>query len=338
MLLLFGLEMGSRAYWTLGKQVPFLGTRHIWKTFFPEVNASHVELAPCDHHTRTFHVLILGPSVWHPSYGGDMAEQLQNRLQEHLGRPVRVYNASSPGRTSRDALVVYRHLANHRFDLVLFYHGINDAFLNNCPSSWFKNDYSHATRFKNLRLLDQEPEHTWFAFPYTIRYHFNRWCEQLKLTSEPNLKWSDEGKNVKSAAAFRGNVKAILALARQRGDRVLLSTFAYYVPAGYSKEACLAHKLDYDRHLAPVEHWGSPEGVTRCVNIQNDIIRDLAGQAPGVVLVDLARLMPTGKGYFDDPCHLTPTGRERMVSLLLQHVDWKSLSGSAGHLASLPDH
>jgi hypothetical protein len=53
------------------------------------------------------------------------------------------------------------------------------------------------------------------------------------------------------------NLTAILDLAGQRGDRVLLMTFATYLPADYSLQAFLEKRLDYGLHsAAPIEILG----------------------------------------------------------------------------------
>jgi hypothetical protein len=324
-LLLAGAEVSARLYWMLGRKTPFFGTQRIWRTYFPEVAESLVDQAPAARRDAPFAVLVLGPSVWHPFFG-DLGARLEKGLAHKLGRPVRVYNASYPTRNSRDALVLYRHLADHRFHLVLVYHGINDAAMNNCPASLYRNDYTHVARYKSLQLLEHHPEHPWLAFPFTLLDHFNRGAMKFGLVDEASLKYIELGNEVKTPPAFRANLEAILALARERGDPVLLTTFAYYLPGNYSQEAMLAHRLDYARHLAPVEMWGPPRGVTRTVNAHNAIVRDLAAHTPDVRFVDLARLMPASGRYYNDPCHLSARGCRAMAKLLLEHVAWDQLA------------
>ena len=61
----------------------------------------------------------------------------------------------------------------------------------------------------------------------------------------------------------------ILALARERGEPVLLATFAVHVPPGYSREAFDAGSLGYAKHGFPIEIWGRPENVVLAVQRHN---------------------------------------------------------------------
>jgi hypothetical protein len=88
----------------------------------------------------------------------------------------------------------------------------------------------------------------------------------------------------RSAVSFRHNLGAILDLAKQRGDRVLLVTFATYVPENYSLEAFKEKRLDYGLHLTPIDVWGDREHVLQTVAVHNEIVRSLAAQHEEVVL------------------------------------------------------
>jgi hypothetical protein len=90
-----------------------------------------------------------------------------------------------------------------------------------------------------------------------------------------------------------------------------LLTFASYVPEGYSKEAFQTKRLDYGKHLFPIELWGLPANVEKGLEVHNAVIRKLARQArPGVFFLDMEQAIPKQGQYFDDICHLSDRGYE----------------------------
>jgi hypothetical protein len=328
------LEVSVRLYWTMSKKIPFFHTEQIWDTFYPEMKDSGVAAAPEDRNDGFFDVLILGPSVFHPFYG-DLAVRLPTAIGNTLSRPVRVYNLGYPGRTSLDSYQRYARLGRKRFDLVIFYHGINDTRLNNCPARVFRTDYMHAPRYKQIALLDSHPEHRYFALPYSIRYLLSRWQDQLNLSTLPRGRWNHYGNELKTPPCFEANLKKIIALAEQRGDPLLLMTFTYYIPSNYSDEAFKAKTLDYAAHHDPLRLWGTPENMPRAIDAHNAVVRQLAAEHPAIAFVDQQRLMPVGKRYFNDPCHLTLQGCEVFVDNVMKQVDWKKWAGSqTGHLTA----
>jgi hypothetical protein len=324
LILVVFLEVASRVYWLVAKKVPTFHTNRIINSFFPELAEANVAEAPHDQADGVLDVLVLGPSVWNPAFG-DMGPRFEKALAAKLGRPVRVFNASFMGNTSRDALIAYKHMTEQRFDLVVVYHGINDLFLNNCPPEMFRADYSHAPRYEQLRLLDSHPEHPWFVLPYTVRYLRSRIGQQLNLDAKPNRAWAHYGANLQTPPVFRSNVQEIIDLARARNAQVLLLTFAWYLPENYSEEAFAAKTLDYDCHASPVSTWGTPANLAAGLKAHNEVLRGLVNSNPDLLSVDIEALMPAGKQHYDDICHLSPKGCEVLVDLLIRKADWGKL-------------
>lgn len=315
-LLLAGLEVLCRFFWLAHKKVPPLGTDRIFFTFFPEWEPSGVALAPRDRSDDVCDVLILGPSVWHAGFG-DLGPRFGYSLEKEIGRKVRVFNLSYPGRTSRDALLLYRRLADRRFDLVVVYHSINDQYMNNIPADRYRHDYSHASRFEQLALVRKHPEHSWFVLPLTLRCLKSKMRDGLGLSTQPDMKFRHLAVEPKTAPDFRGNIEKILDLARRRGDRVLLTTFVSYIPAEDGE--------NYVLNVKNIGGWGTPQSVRRCLDVHNDIVRQLAARDPNVLFADLDPVMPADELHFKDCCHLTPLGCERFIDLLMPRVDWSVL-------------
>ena len=157
--------------------------------------------------------------------------------------------------------------------------------------------------------------------PFTIMYAATTVGERLGWTRHvptqwPRPDWLDYGAEIRTERAFAANLDRILALARVRGEPVLLATFAVHVPKGYSREAFDAGKLGYAKHSFPIEIWGRPANVRAAVFRHNAAVRD-AAKREGTVWVDVARQMPRGRRFFDDICHFTELGSQEFVRLLV---------------------
>ncbi len=276
---------------------------------------------PVQRRPGQWQVLLLGGSVLNNCCG-----HIQSFLSAALaraagGRRVQVHNLGEPGLTSRDSLIRYRLLGDSRFDLVIFYHGINETRANNCPEEMFRSDYTHFSWYADIQAVENHPESRWLRLPVTLEIVWRHLLIRLGLRKVLPMgrqegRWLELGCRVKTTSAFARNLTELVRLARRRGDRLLLVTFALYIPPDYSLAAFRAHGLDYGRHQSPVELWGRPRCVRRGVEAHNRVLRRLSREL-GVPLVDLARRMPRGRRYFDDPCHLTLQGSRRWVELVL---------------------
>jgi hypothetical protein len=153
-------ELGSRAFWWWRHGVPLVGPGQLLsRVFYPELRLVEAP-APRD----AFTILVLGGSVVADS---DPYNRIPTRLAERLtraaGRPVVVRGLAQAGHSTRDSLLKYRALADRRFDLVVVYHGINDARANNAPPEVFRRDYSHYAWYAQVNALARHPEARWIV-------------------------------------------------------------------------------------------------------------------------------------------------------------------------------
>jgi hypothetical protein len=95
---------------------------------------------------------------------------LREQLASLGHRNVRVFNLAKPAHTSRDSLLKYAALGEARFDLVIFYHGINEARTNNAPPEIFREDYAHYSWYETVNALAPYHGAALLALPYTLRY------------------------------------------------------------------------------------------------------------------------------------------------------------------------
>ena len=254
---------------------------------------------------------------------GQVEQSLREQLACHGQRNVRIFNLAVPAHTSRDSWLKYAALGEARFELVIFYHGINETRANNVPPELFQEDYSHYSWYENVNALAPYHGAASYALPYTLRYlavrirHAQR-KDRYVPTHMPREDWVQYGREARSAVSFKHNLSALLDLASARGDQVMLMTFATYVPENYSLEAFKEKRLDYCLHRTPIEIWGRREHVLATVAVHNEIVRSLAAQHAGVLYVDQASLMTGSAHYFNDPCHLTVAGSIKFVENLLQ--------------------
>jgi hypothetical protein len=239
-----GLEIVSRAYWTLGRKVPASNTSRIWNAYYEELSKSGVEHAPTSRDHESYEVLLLGGSTIHMSIN-ELNSRLVPVLESHTGRSVHVTDLAWYGRNSLDSRLKYEHFSDKRFDLVLVYDGFNDARMNNTKPGAFRADFSHDPRYSELRALSRHPEVGWFALPFTVEFvAISVSSRQLGMKAGTDLKWSSVAE-ARSPEGFEGNLEAIARTAAERGDPLVLMTFAYHIPENYSDEAYEAGQLDY---------------------------------------------------------------------------------------------
>ena len=315
-------ELGARVFWRARAHIPL---RHPSRALY----ISYPDLAWVDgtHPMRgdgRYNILLLGGSTLHQDWG-PVAAALAEDMAYHGQRNVRIYDLAYPAHTSRDSRLKYAALEQARFDLVIVYDGINDTRANNVPPALFQEDYGHITWYQVANALATYHRKASFALPYTARYVGLRISQVLHpgryiRSATPSPAWVEYGRDPRSVVSFTHNLEVILALARRRGDRVMLMTFAMHVPRNYSLERFELKTLDYGLHYKPIEDWGRQEYVEQAVAAQNEAIRALAAQHREVLFVDQARLVGGTARYFNDSCHLTVMGAARFVENIVATI------------------
>lgn len=324
-ILLAGAEVAARVYWRSAYLLSMRDPRHVLLAFYPELRrVDGIHPARSD---GFFEVLLLGGSVLHKNWGS-VEQALVEQLAREGRHDVRVSNLAIPGQTSRDSLLKYQAMADARFDLVVAYDGINDVRMNNVPPALYRDDYSHDPWDEVVGAMAPYQGVSRFALPFTLRLasirlrqsrHPDRYLPEGALPAD----WIAYGADARSAVSFEHNLRQLLTIASNRGDRVMLMTFATYLAPNYSLDAFRRHALDYDLHVSPIELWGRPDNVIAAVERQNDVVRKLAAERPDTLFVDQARLMPRGAKYFNDVCHLTLEGSSAFASAIVEAIKTK---------------
>ncbi|MGQ0639852.1 MAG: hypothetical protein ACT4P6_03630 [Gemmatimonadaceae bacterium] len=316
------LEVGARVYWRVKFGIPVGRPNTVLHALYPEMRG--VESARPETGGERFDVLLLGGSSLNRDWG-----QVQPALREQLMRRgykrARIYNLAMPGHTSQDSRLKYALLKEARFDLVVVYDGINETRVNNASPEVFRDDYSHYGWYELANALAPYHGRARFALPMTLRriaIAARQAARQDRYVSTDSLQqdWIQYGRTARSAVTFERNLNKIIALAKERGDQLLLMTFATYLPDNYTREAFEAKNLNYGLHLTALETWGSRENILSALELQNQIVRKLAVRNAGVLFVDQADLMKGVPDFYNDVCHFTLAGSvkfaENLVSVL----------------------
>ena len=283
MLFLFGLlEVGSRTFWAMRWGVPFLRPSRAAVAFYPELEFPVGP--PPRHDDEAYDILLLSGSALNPNFS-PIAQLLAERLTQETRRVVRVVNFAMPGHTTLDSLYKYRKLAPAGVELVVVYHGLNELRANNVPPEAFRDDYSHYGWYELVRdVVDRDALYP-LAGPYSLRFATWRVLARLGLRlyvpiERPRPEWVVHGREVRTRVPFRRNLEAIVGLARERGERVVLTTYAHYIPADYSHEKFVAREHDYVLYTAPIELWGDVENIRAGLAAHNGVVRELAAANP----------------------------------------------------------
>jgi hypothetical protein len=324
--LLVIVELVCRGYWWKRWGVPFLQMDQIWSgRFYPELEETGLATAVIPRGDETFDVLLLGGSVLHAKHG-NIAALLGEKLNAQESRPVKIWNCSARALTSRDCLLKYERMADQHFDLVVFYEAINETRMNNCPREMFREDLTHCSWYKRLDSFEKHSEINWLVSPFTIQDTLIGVLDSpdlhwyLPRENPPGGEWSKAGRDVKTDVSYRNSLTGLIELAAQRGEPLLLLSYATHIPPDYTRAKFEKHELSYGAHFGPVECWGEPEAVRAGVAAENAVTRELVAKYPDVHYVDLDAVIPKDAAHFDDPCHLAPAGCEAWVDGVLPTI------------------
>jgi GDSL-like Lipase/Acylhydrolase family len=259
---------------------------------------------PGDH---AFRVLHLGGSV-SEQFGGE----LERRLPELVGRPVKVFNLARSAHTSRDSRNKLEYLQNAPFDLIVVYNGVNDIQMNCVPDEIFRDDYSHCIWYEKFERHKAARQ----VRPGELIMSQVQQRIGLGVTEPDQLHY---GNTTKTGPGFRSNFETMIEIAQRKHTPLVLMTFSLHIPENYNSADYQAGKLDYAPgafHMA-VECWGYPADVRRSIGVHNGIIRELAAANPQCYFIDQDQLLKGGQN-FCDVCHLSPRGIEQCVENMIQ--------------------
>ena len=271
-----------------------------------------------------YRIVCLGGSTTYTSFVRDAGRAYPALLQEELRArgydQVRVVNAGVPGYSTYETLLNYLfRVADLQPDLLLVYHGINDAGIRlvwpppaylgdnsgymGPGGRWFGRtpllQRSNAMRMVLLRLGrissatvlaesfgQVQPTAKTFTYygqitdgSYPQRI-FARVSAKRMLQENPPVH-------------FRRNLEALIAVAAARGAGTVLATFAVNREMGDATTSA---------------------ALIQGIEQQNRVIHDLA-RLPGVQVIDYAAMAPTDRSLYWDGVHLLEPGVKRKAEI-----------------------
>lgn len=286
-------------------------------------------------------VLLLGASVLNQTFG-DVAPRLRSALETLWETEVRLVNVSMLGHGTLDSYYKYRSLAGRHFDLVVVYHGINELRANNVPPEHWRNDYGHYRWYDEINFFFRnESLQRWpLVLPFFLK-HLTIEFEGSVLRRRayvslraPDPAWLGFGATIKSAPVFRRNIERILGMAAERGEAVLLMTFAHHLPTDYSLERFQRGEFGYGfwsgSTPSPVEIWGTPEHVRAGLAEHDRVLRALHAAHPEALFVDQTARLGADPANFVDVCHFSPEGVDRFVAGIVEEIRRRGLRPAGG--------
>ena len=270
---------------------------------------------------NTLRVLVLGSSTL---FNRHMAEHLKTALQARTSQRVELVDAGIRSHTSRADLYKLQLLATYAWDYVLIYDGINDLWANHVLPEDYRSDYAQLDPwYQRNWLLDHSllARYAQISLYWHINTFNKQWGEPLFRAYQfvfPKKAFVNAAQ-FSSVQSFANNLDAMVQRIREAGGKPVLMTFAFHLPANYTRQAFLDKQLDYsnpDNYDArDVFNWGPPDYVREGLTRENAAIRAYAQQQQ-LALIDMDALMSGHGQWFGDICHFNDDG----VAIFADHV------------------
>ncbi|MEZ4900803.1 MAG: SGNH/GDSL hydrolase family protein [Spirosomataceae bacterium] len=295
------------------------------KKFYSEL--ASIQSTSVSQNDSTFDVLILGGSAMSREFGLSINKTLDSLLNQPKNRKkARLFNAATPSHTSLDNLNKYRMLEKQRFDLVIYYEAINETRANNIPKESFSDDYKHIIWYYDLALIKLHPEVNWTVLPFIVHKSINLLKDKLSgkkflelHTANPDF--IQYGKEIKTTKPYRQNIVQIVREAQKRQEKILLMTYALYVPPSVIGNGGYTDYRDFAacQYPSPLWLWGDPINVETGVRQHNEALRQVATQYH-TYFFDMDRAFDRTKDYYCDLCHLSETGGKHFALKLNKYL------------------
>ncbi len=299
---------------------------HKGKIFLPSVNHGSLGFAtgkkgneiieiPKPKHIKR--ICCLGASTT-GNYVGNIEKNIYTsyplELEKYLrkitkNKNIQVVNCGIGGSNSADLLIRYSlQIIDMQPDILIMHHGHNDIY--NYLTKGFKSDYSHSVRGLSRSMYKFKLAS---FIPYiplkSIQYIINLFLpirgvhnNLLKLTRIGKFDLNQEYET--GLSIYKRNLQSIIDIAKARGTKIILVTFAHYLYDDIKKSK-LHNKF------------------AEIIKAENRIMRDLAIHND-LKIVDNEKNMPKETKYFVDSIHFTMEGMKRLA-LNIGKVIYKDL-------------
>ncbi len=287
--------------------ISLIRMHHLPYKYYPELHGISVRKLDLDQ----INILLLGASVME-DVRGDVRSKLERSLQANTEKKVNVYNLSKPAHSSRDSRTKMELLGKRPYDLVIFYHSINELRANCCPKEIFKTDYSHYSWYKETRLMLRHPEIGLTVIPYCLDYLFEVISGEGMDPGKIKNEWEPHCADFKSKESYQKNVEAIVGLS----ERLLLVNYAIHIPEKYDSSMLDSFYTHTQFRSVPVELFGHPPVLASGIATHNAVLEAIVKNNTSCFGLPMDRLLTRSKANFNDVCHLTEAGAIEFVSYL----------------------
>jgi len=326
-------EISARLYFKKLYELPFFYSRNLFEFFYPEF----INVTPTNN--RSINILCLGGSVLGATtinnfnFGKKLEDKLNSLESNKSNRSFyNVTNISTSSRTSLDSKYKYEYLINkgQRYDITIFYHGINELRFNNCPDNVWKDDYSHYQFYRDLNII--------LGFngfllqitriPFFIKHLVNEYyCNYdnpdygPKDKSMPKPEWLKFGSSIKTSRIFKENLQTIYSLCKSSSSNLIIPIFLSCFPEKYTSKDFLENKYPYQRDGLgfPVDLWGDFKNVEKGLFEHNNVIFSLKKQND-LHILNLTEKMNNHFNFFTDVCHFSKLGYEIFIENISQEI------------------
>jgi lysophospholipase L1-like esterase len=273
----------------------------------------------------TLRVLMLGSSTM---FNRHMAERMKAALQLKTAKKIELLDAGIRSHTSRADVLKLKLLKDYRWDVVLFYDGINDLWANHVLPEDFRADFGHLDPWYRRNIV---LDHSLLArYIYNASYwkikSFNQKMKEKFFIDYQFVfakKQYVNAANFASLPVFSDNTEEIISLSKSIGANPVLITFAFHLPDNYSRKSFLDKTLDYSNpdnyDSRDVYNWGPPAYVREGLVRQNNILRNVA-KKQNVLLIDMDAKMSGQGSWFGDVCHFNDEGVDVFVEKVAEEL------------------
>ncbi len=266
-----------------------------------------------------FNVLLLDGSALTEDWGS-VPQCLEKKLELLLDKEVNIVNLAAAAHSSLDSVYKYGWIKDKHFDLVVFYHGINEVRANNVPPGLWKKDYSHYSWYDEVsfRFKHSWLQRTGLVLPYFIKHLLVQLDREVinrdRYVPEhtPRPEWLEYGSDIKTRESFRDNLQKVIATAGVRGEPLMVMTYAYYLPeSGEYEKGSSFEKF--------IEVWGDLKNIILGIKTHNQVVRELAAHG-GFMFLDQQEMIDNNKIYFSDICHFSRKGSEFFAENIVNYI------------------
>ena len=308
------LEITFRVAFSINYKTSFIKPQNLLYQYYPALKQSFQK-------NENYNILLLGASVLE-DVRGNIRQKLKDYLKEKLPYiQVEILNFSQPGQTSKDSwnkIKSYKEL--ERADLVIFYHGINEAKANSCPDSIFSLEYNHYQRIKRINKIMNHSEANFSVIPLYLDMLWESMNPKMSLEkyySTPGLgdKWLVYGDNIKTEITFENNLSAIFNACKKHQISLLCPEYVYNLPKNYNRDSIHLFYTKTKFGMPRVELWGIPKNVKKGIETHNRVNEKVAKKY-NFPFVKTNHLLPKTKENFNDICHLTDVGAIKFIDII----------------------